>query len=496
MYGAFLGLLLSIGSPVAWASPDQSDSKSSVSDVDPAEPLTLQEQMESVLEEPYMEGSEVSALVWNLETREDLWEHQADIAVNPASVQKVLTTLAVLEHLGPKTTLVTQVKHDGTISNGVLEGNLYLVGSGDPSMVIERLWKMATDVYATGVHRITGDLIVDASILGDGSPIPGWTGGTDTERAPPYEAPVSGFPLNYNSVTVVVQPGAEVGAAGDVRINVPDTYFQFENTSVTGEPESKTALEVRRKSSNTITVTGTIASDAPGQYSYLSVDKPTPYVAHSFKALFESVGGTIEGEAKGGKTPSETERLLSQRSDPVGFQLGRMNAYSNNQIAEQLLRLAAQKALKDGTAQGAIRLLKKTMQAHEISVDGAVLHNGSGLSRSGRLSARQVAGIYDALYHHPKWQWEGLSSLSIYGLPGGVQPRNKDAEYLGYVRLKPGTIQGVLTLSGVLFCEADDTALGFVLLSQNLKRAWPARDSWEGTMQAVWDQCPEEESAN
>jgi D-alanyl-D-alanine carboxypeptidase/D-alanyl-D-alanine-endopeptidase (penicillin-binding protein 4) len=295
-------------------------------------------------------------------------------------------------------------------------------------------------------------------------------------------------------VTLVIHPGVEVGDAGEARINVPDTYFQFENTSLTGEPGSKTSLEVRRKSPNTITISGNIASDATGQYSYLSVDKPTPYVAHSFKALFESLGGTIEGDAKAGKTPDEIERLLSQRSDPVGFQLGRMNAYSNNQIAEQLLRLAARKALKDGSAQGAIRLLKNTMQTHEISVDGAVLYNGSGLSRSGRLNARQVAGIYDALYHHPKWQWEGLSSLSIYGLPGGVQPRNKEADYLEYVRLKPGTIQGVLTLSGILFCETGDTAFGFVLLSQNLKRAWSARDSWEDTMQAVWEQCPEEPS--
>jgi D-alanyl-D-alanine carboxypeptidase/D-alanyl-D-alanine-endopeptidase (penicillin-binding protein 4) len=476
--------------PLALASPGVQDVQESETEPVSSGPLTLQEKMALVLQEPAMEGSEVSGMVWNLETQKELWVHQADLPVNPASVQKVLTTLTVLEHLGPKTTLMTHVNHDGTITNGVLEGNLYLVGGGDPSMVIERLWKMAADVYAAGVQRITGDLIVDASILGDGSPIPGWTGGTDTERAPPYEAPVSGFPLNYNSVTIVVQPGTEVGAASDVRINVPDTYFQFENTSLTGEPRSRTSLKIRRKNSNTITVSGTIASDATGQYSYLNVDQPTPYVAHSFKALFESLGGTIEGEAKGGKVPEKSKRLLSQRSDPVGFQLGRMNAYSNNQIAEHLLRLAARKALKDGSAQGAVRLLKNTMQSHEISLDGTALYNGSGLSRNGRLSARQVAGVYNALYHHPTWQWEGLSSLSIYGLPGGVQPRNKEAEYLRYVRLKPGTVQGVLTLSGILFCEAGDTTFGFVLLSQNLKHAWSARDSWEGMMQAVWEQCP------
>ncbi|MAY82072.1 MAG: D-alanyl-D-alanine carboxypeptidase/D-alanyl-D-alanine-endopeptidase [Deltaproteobacteria bacterium] len=494
MHKVLFGLALCVCTSSALASPSDADAQPVEGEADAAEPLTLQEKMDLVLQEPFMEGAEVGGLVWNLETGEELWSHQADVPINPASVQKVITTLAVLEHLGPKTTLVTHVNYDGTITDGVLEGNLYMVGGGDPTMVIERLWKLAADVYAAGVERVTGDLIVDPSILGDGSSIPGWAGGTDTDRAPPYEAPISGFPLNYNSVTVLVQPGKEVGASSEVRISVPDSYFSFENTALTGEPGSKTSLEVARKDSNIITVSGSIASDASSHYSYLSVDKPTPYVAHSFKSLFETLGGSIEGEVKSGKTPTTVERLVTHRSDPVGFQLSRMNAYSNNQIAEQLLRLAARKALKDGSSQGAVRLLEKTLKDHGISLEGAKFYNGSGLARNARLTAKQVAAVYNALYHHPKWQWEGLSSLSIYGLPGGVQPRNKEAEYLGYVRLKPGTIQGVLTLSGILFCEDEDEAYGFVLLSQKLKRAWPARDSWEGTMQAVWEQCPTPES--
>jgi D-alanyl-D-alanine carboxypeptidase/D-alanyl-D-alanine-endopeptidase (penicillin-binding protein 4) len=486
-----LGLLLSLGSPTAQTPPTDGEHPEEGTEASPVEEPTLLEEMERILEEPYMEGAEVGGLIWNLETGEKLWAHQADLPINPASVQKVITTLTVLEHLGPKTILKTQVRHDGTFEDGVIDGNLYLVGAGDPSMVIERLWKLAVEVRAAGVEQITGDLVVDASILGDGHTIPGWPGGTDSGRSPTYEAPISGFPLNYNSVAIVVRPGDEIGSPATASAEVPSSYFVFENTASTGKPGSKKNLVVHRSDSQTITVKGSLAADADSQYYYLNVDRPTAYVANTFADLFQSLGGHILGSSRPGKLSIESTLLLSQSSDPVGVQLGRMNAYSNNQIAEHLLRLAAIQTLGDASPEGGVRLVQQTFKSHGISLDGAVFYNGSGLTRQGRLTAQQVADVYTTLFHHPSWQWEGMASLSIYGLPGGIRVRNPELEFLGQVRLKPGTIQGVLTLSGLLRCNDEQTTLGFVLLIQNLTQAWAARDSWEDTMQAAWNQCPE-----
>jgi D-alanyl-D-alanine carboxypeptidase/D-alanyl-D-alanine-endopeptidase (penicillin-binding protein 4) len=491
MTTTMLGLLLSIGCPTAQTLPTDAEHPEEGTEASLLEDSTLLGEMARILEKPYLKGAEVGGLIWNLETGKDLWAHHANLPINPASVQKVITTLTVLEHLGPKTILKTQVRHDGAFENGVINGNLYLVGAGDPSMVIERLWKLAVDVRAEGVEQVTGDLVVDASILGDGHTIPGWPGGTDSEKSPAYEAPISGFPLNYNSVAIVIRPGGKIGTPATASTKVPSSYFVFENTASTGKPGSKKNLVVHRTDSRTIRVTGSIAADAQSQHYYFNVDRPTEYVANSFADLFQSLGGNIQGRSRPGKLANKSKLLVTQSSDPVGVQLGRMNAYSNNQIAEHLLRLAAIQSLGDASPEGGVRVVQQTLKSHGISLDGAVFFNGSGLTRQGRVTARQVADVYTTLFHHPNWQWEGLASLSIYGLPGGIRARNSDSEFLGQVRLKAGTIQGVLTLSGLLRCNDEQTTLGFVLLMQNLNQAWAARDSWEDTMQATWNQCPE-----
>ncbi len=87
----------------------------------------------------------------------------ADVSVNPASTMKLVTTYAALELLGPTFQWKTEFYTDGTLSNGVLNGNLYLKGGGDPKLNMEKLWLLMRDLRANGVRTITGDLVLDRS---------------------------------------------------------------------------------------------------------------------------------------------------------------------------------------------------------------------------------------------------------------------------------------------------------------------------------------------
>jgi D-alanyl-D-alanine carboxypeptidase/D-alanyl-D-alanine-endopeptidase (penicillin-binding protein 4) len=89
----------------------------------------------------------------------------ADVSVNPASTMKLVTTYAALEMLGPNHQWKTEFYTDGTLSGGILNGNLYLKGGGDPKLNMEKLWLLMRDLRANGVHQVTGDLVLDRSFF-------------------------------------------------------------------------------------------------------------------------------------------------------------------------------------------------------------------------------------------------------------------------------------------------------------------------------------------
>jgi D-alanyl-D-alanine carboxypeptidase/D-alanyl-D-alanine-endopeptidase (penicillin-binding protein 4) len=89
------------------------------------------------------------------------WRTQ--VPVNPASIMKLVTTYAALDLLGAAYSWTTPVYVDGTVSNGVLNGNLYIKGQGDPKLVLERVWLLLRHVQGLGITTVSGDIVLDRS---------------------------------------------------------------------------------------------------------------------------------------------------------------------------------------------------------------------------------------------------------------------------------------------------------------------------------------------
>src|SRR6059058_3382613 len=129
--------------------------------------------------------------------------HRADVAVNPASVAKLTTTFAALELLGPAYTWRTPVYVDGPIDNGVLHGNLYIQGQGDPKLVAERLWLLLRRVQGLGIRTIAGDIVLDHSAFDVPPQDPG---AFDGEPLRPYNASPDALQVNFKSVLMTFTP--------------------------------------------------------------------------------------------------------------------------------------------------------------------------------------------------------------------------------------------------------------------------------------------------
>ena len=134
--------------------------------------------------------------------------HRIDAPVNPASVAKLTTTFAALELLGPTYTWNTTVAFDGPVRDGVLQGNLYLKGQGDPKLVIERLWMLLRRVQGLGVRSISGDIVLDRSAF-EVPPVD--PGAFDGEPLRPYNAVPDALLINFKAVVLNFTP--ETGQA-------------------------------------------------------------------------------------------------------------------------------------------------------------------------------------------------------------------------------------------------------------------------------------------
>ncbi|HWW71763.1 MAG TPA: D-alanyl-D-alanine carboxypeptidase, partial [Duganella sp.] len=130
------------------------------------------------------------------------WRTQ--VPVNPASIMKLVTTYAALDLLGPAYSWSTPVYVDGTVSNGVLNGNLYIKGQGDPKLVLERAWLLLRRVQGLGITTVSGDIVLDRSAF-DGT-IENDPAAFDGEPLRPYNASPDALLVNFKSVNMVFTP--------------------------------------------------------------------------------------------------------------------------------------------------------------------------------------------------------------------------------------------------------------------------------------------------
>ena len=433
-----------------------------------------QEALDELLNDRIFRDANVGLQLVELGTGEELFAHGADEGFTPASTMKVLTAAAALRELGPAYRFNTRIFRRGEIDgSGVLDGDLYIQGGGDPTLVVERLWKLVYDLRLEGIERISGDVFFDDSHFDDRTRISGWSKPADIRRGPAYFAPIGALSLNFNTVATVISPGQAVGAPARVRLetNAPG-IANLESEIVTGSARSRRRIHIDRTVDGqavTLRVTGSIPAASDAVRYYRTVPDPTAYFMSAFAGFMEGHGIEVDGDFSEALTPEDLPLVAQLQSPPLASILMDMNKYSSNFIAEQVLKeIGAHATDSQGSTLKGLQVISDYLGTLGISESEFVIVNGSGLSRQTVLRPRHLTSVLVDMASDPTVSSEFTASLAIGGRDGTLWSRFRGDPVQGRVRGKTGTINGVHCLVGYLHGQ-DGQQYAFAYLVNNLR---------------------------
>ena len=374
-----------------------------------------------------------------------------DQPVNPASLTKLLTTAAALDRLGPAYTWATPVWLAGPLVGGVLEGNLFIKGSGDPKLVVERIWLLLRRLQQQGVRGIRGDIVLDNSAFAVTDAPPG---DFDGEPLRPYNVRPAALLFNFRSSLYSFVPDAAAGVAR-VTVEPPLAGTVVDRTVPLGPgpcEDWRAALKASFEPGRS-RFAGSYAS-ACGESAWAVADpQPASDEARLLAGLWQEMGGVLHGTVREGLAPADLKPSFELRSPALAELVRDVNKYSNNVMAQQLfLTLALQANPRlPATVEGARETLSRWLIERGGPPDEElVIDNGSGLSRSTRISARRLARVLLWAFDSPVFS-ELMSSLPVTGLDGTLR-RSRATPGRGH--LKTGSLRDVAAIAGYVLSNS------------------------------------------
>ncbi|MFM9836226.1 MAG: D-alanyl-D-alanine carboxypeptidase/D-alanyl-D-alanine-endopeptidase [Methylophilaceae bacterium] len=390
----------------------------------------------------------VAIYVQAVESESPILSHNANTSLNPASVMKLVTTNAALDMLTPVYRWKTEVYRDGNVSNGVLNGNLIIKGYGDPSFKAQEFWRLLMSLQQGGIKQIKGDLIIDKSFFAKN------VGSRDTfddETWRAYNAMPSAFLVNGRNTSFKFS-ASESTVKVSQEFELPE--IQIVNNmkfsqGACGEWRSNFGYTVKSQANKaTVTFSGTFSPDCEDRYLELSVFDDEKYAFYTFRKLWKELGGKFNGALKVQDLPAGAIKVMEQPSDPLGYVIRDINKWSNNLMARQLLlTLGAEKNDAPGTEIKGATAIKAWLAGKGMRFDELVIENGSGLSRTERISAEHLGKMLVSAFHSPVMP-ELMASLPILAEDGTVKKRLNESQANGRAHLKTGSLDGVSALAG------------------------------------------------
>jgi D-alanyl-D-alanine carboxypeptidase/D-alanyl-D-alanine-endopeptidase (penicillin-binding protein 4) len=413
----------------------------------------------------------------------------------PASNMKLFTTALALAKLGAGYRLSTQIGAQVPIdADGALQGDLELVGGGDPSLSgreypyrshaapltvysFRAMDEMADQLAARGLKRVEGNIVGDDSrYVWEPQPGP-WSSDSATRE---YGAPVSALILHDNTFALTLRPGAHAGDLARISLTPPFENFTIDNRVVTTDRGARKIEFYRSASGSELHVWGAIPKSDAGYAQELAVGDPALYAAEVLRASLLRRGISIRGDAlarhrfpdETTPPPSPPSFVLAERRSPPLFDLLQVvDKVSQNLHAEMFLREVAVASGRSGSRESGLAAMDEFLTSAGISHDEYQFTDGSGLSRDTLVSPAAITKLLAHMNQSPHRE-EWLSLLPIGGEDGTLGSRFAGHPEARVIHAKTGTLDHVKTLSGY----ADTPAYGrvaFSLLVNNFEEPGP-----------------------
>ena len=365
--------------------------------------------------------------------------------------------------------------------NGVLKGSVVIVGSGDPSLVMERVWLLLRQLRDAGVRDIRGDIVLDHGAFAPDTRSP-----ADFDNAPsePYNVLPDALLMNYRSVTLSFQPDPAAHVA-HVVVEPPLAGFAVDATVPLSNANCDDWRDALRLAANDATrwhFAGSYPARCGARNWPLAYSDPASYESRLVAALWREGGGRLSGKVRDGTLPEGATTVFSFESPPLAQIVRDINKYSNNTMAEQLFLTLGEKPSPEFPAattgvtqdQAPAALAQWLHQRLGGAADGIVVVNGSGLARETRISARTLAQLLRSDWNSAAMP-ELMASLPLNGVDGTLR---RSASMAGRAHLKTGSMRDVVAIAGYVLADSGRRyVLVAVINDPNAGAAHPVLDA-------------------
>jgi D-alanyl-D-alanine carboxypeptidase/D-alanyl-D-alanine-endopeptidase (penicillin-binding protein 4) len=436
-------------------------------------------------------SASAAALVQPVDSRRYTLSVNHRLALNPASVMKLVTAFAGLELLGPAYRWRTEAYLDGTLRDGVLAGNLVLKGYGDPVLNEEAFWMLLRGLRERGLREIDGDLMLDRSYfdLPRGDP-----GRFDGEGFRPYNVLPDALLVNFRALRFSFFPEPE---RGGVRIELDPRPPGLEvvnelKLSAGACPEGHAFRELLgadfEPQRQRVRFTGRYPLACSESALNVALLAPNDQVAGVLRQFWQEIGGRWTGTVRAGRANPDATPFFTHQSKPLAEVVRDMNKYSNNVIARQLfLTLGAEREGPPARADKSIRAVRQWLESNDIAAPELVLENGSGLSRAERISAATLAALLQAAWRSNVMP-EFVASMPIAGVDGTMRRRLRDGDVAGNAHIKTGLLADARAMAGYLRDASGRRYI--VVMLVNHANAPRAQEAFDALLRWIYEPGP------
>ena len=398
----------------------------------------------------------------------------ADELMSPGSITKLVTTYAALELLGPTHHWNTDFLTDGTMVGDTLKGNLFVRFGGDPKLTLERLWGTLRELRSMGINRIEGDLVLDGSYFRVDGGFPVFEDNGNNPHAPFLVEP-SGYLSNLNLLHFQVRAD-ERGTQAWTTPNLGEVTIDNRVTALPEGPcPARNRFDWKPIFHNDHRVTVQVTGELPQgcrTTTYLSLLPQERYSASLIRSVLSETGVIISGGDRFDTTPDDARLVMRTTSPDLVTMVRDINKWSSNVMARQmLLTIGAQFRHDDEQDDrvAGIRVIYDWLEGIGINTAGMVIDNGAGLTRHGRITARQGAQILQHAWNSP-YSSDLMASMPIIAMDGTMARRLRNTGMDGQGRIKTGYLEHVRSIAG--FTKDDQNTTWAIVGMVNNNPAW------------------------
>lgn len=422
-----------------------------------------------------LQNANISILVKDLKTGNEIAAYRANNLTVPASTLKVVTTATALEIFGPDFRYETVLSHDGKIdSNGVLNGNLYIVGSGDPTLGSSKLGdryflnKWVAAIKSAGIKKINGRIIADESRFDNEGANPKWT----WDDIGNYYAPgIYGIAYLDNTLRVTFKSGAAGTKPEIIKTEPVVEGLVIDNNLLSSRITFDSAYFYGSSRSLTRSVRGEIPANKPDFLVMAELPDPGLTLAQNFQSMLNeqkieisfppSVLSSVEFSFPAGM-PTRTT-LYTHYSVPLSEIIKEINVKSNNFYAEQLFKSISLSRDRVATNKRSTDIIANFWKAKGLDVNQLYQVDGSGLSPANAVSAAFLSEVLTYMYHTSKHKNIFFNSFPIAGKSGTVAGFLKKTSLEGKVYAKSGTISRVKSYAGYIIDDRREWVFSIII---------------------------------